>query len=74
MKTHVLIGSPNNLFVFDYEHHGVGSAPFTGDTERILETWVPVLRNTSIGGCTGTLYRRPDDQRRAVVIGKQNVA
>jgi hypothetical protein len=73
MKTHVLIGSPNNLFVFDYEHHGMGSAPFTGNAESILETWVPVLRNTSVGGCTGTLYRRPVDSK-AVVIGKEHIA
>jgi hypothetical protein len=73
MKTHVLIGSPHNLFVFDYEHYGVGSAPFTGDADSILETWVPVLRNTSVAGCTGTLYRRPVD-RKTVVIGKEIAA
>ncbi len=73
MKTHVLIGSPHNLFVFDYEHYGVGSAPFTGDADNILETWVPVLRNASIAGCTGTLYRRPGNGK-AVVIGKNVTA
>lgn len=75
MKTHVLIGSPHNLFVFDYEHHGMGSAPFTGDAARILDTWVPVLRNTSVSGSTGTLFRRPDEQHSAVIIGgKRNAA
>lgn len=68
MKTHILIGSPHNLFVFDYEHHGVGSAPFTGDSEKILESWVPVMRNTSVAGSTGTLYRCPDSQRQTTVL------
>ena len=66
MRTHVLIGSPHNLFVFDYEHHGVGSAPFTGDAENVLETWVPVLRNTRVGGSMGTLYRRPEQQTTVI--------
>ena len=72
MRTHVLIGSPQNLFVFDYEHHGVGSAPFTGDAESILETWVPVLRNTRVAGSMGTLYRRPDEQKKVTVIRQPN--
>jgi hypothetical protein len=68
MKTHVLIGSPQNLFVFDYEHYGIGSAPFTGNAQRILESWVPVLRNTSVGGSTGTLYRHPETRRNAIIL------
>ena len=73
METHILIGSPHNLYVFDYKQDGLGSAPFNGDINDIEATWEPVQRYASVGGSRGTLYRRPQGQSE-VVVKKRNTA
>lgn len=68
MPTQVLLGNPNNLFVFDFGRSGTGSAPFNGDEAEIEETWELVHRNVSISGSKGALYRRPEELRETTVI------
>lgn len=62
MSTQVLLGSPCNLYVFDYGTSGTGSARFTGDAEDIQRHWELVQHNVWISGSLGSLYRRPNDR------------
>lgn len=71
MPTQVLLGNPNNLFVFDFGRAGTGSAPFSGDESEIEEKWELVHRNVSISGSKGALYRRPEELRRTTIIGRK---
>jgi hypothetical protein len=73
MSTHVLLGNPNNLFVFDFGRSGTGSAPFNGDVDDIEKSWELVQRNVSISGSRGALYRPPKRQQAATVLGRSNV-
>lgn len=68
MPTQVLLGNPNNLFVFDFGRSGTGSAPFNGDETTIEEKWDLVQRNVSISGSKGALYRRPEKLRATTII------
>ncbi|NBC00318.1 MAG: hypothetical protein GVY15_05605 [Bacteroidetes bacterium] len=67
MKTTVLIGSPMNLFVWDYGRYGMGSAPFYGDAEAIRESWSPVRQNALVGSSKGTIYAPPEPREVTVV-------
>ena len=68
MATQVLLGSPNNLYVFDFGTSGTGSARFTGDAEDIHRNWELVQHNVSISGSMGSLYKRPVDRRGVTVV------
>ena len=69
MATQVLIGSPNNLFVFDFGSSGTGSAPFNGDKEEIQEKWDLVQHNVYISGSRGSLYRKPSLEPEITILG-----
>lgn len=68
MATQILLGNPNNLYVFDFGRSGTGSAPFNGDENEIEEKWDLVQRNVSISGSRGSLYRRPAEMQKLTVI------
>lgn len=68
MATQILLGNPNNLYVFDFGRSGTGSARFNGDENEIEETWDLVQRNVSISGSRGSLYRRPEDLQELTVV------
>jgi hypothetical protein len=70
MTTHVLVGSPNNLFVFDFGNSGTGSARYTGDEDDILNNWELVQHNVSVSGSRGSLYRRPESKRRITIVNR----
>lgn len=71
MPTQILLGNPNNLYVFDFGRAGTGSAPFNGDESEIEEKWDLVQRNVSISGSKGSLYRRPEEMRELTVVSKK---
>ena len=71
MTTHVLLGNPSNLFVWDYGRYGIGSAPFNGDPERILEDWKAVQHNATVGNSKGTLFA-PPEPREVTVVGRED--
>ncbi len=64
----VLLGIPNNLYVFDFGRSGTGSAPFSGDETEIEKNWDMVQQNVSINGSKGSLYRRPRNVPSITVI------
>lgn len=68
MATQVLLGNPNNLYVFDFGASGTGSARFTGDAEDIQRNWELVQHNVSVSGSMGSLYRRPTERRDVTVV------
>lgn len=68
MATQILLGNPNNLFVFDFGRSGTGSAPFNGDESDIEQNWELVQRNVSISGSKGALYRRPEKLSDLTII------
>ncbi len=68
MDTHILIGNPQNLYVFNHSNGSTGSAPFAGDPGPIVEHWEPVLRETRVGSSRGTLFRRPENERAFRII------
>ncbi len=68
MATQVLLGSPNNLYVFDFGTSGTGSARFTGDADEIQRKWELVQHNVSVSGSLGSLYRRPADRMSVTVV------
>lgn len=70
MPTQVLLGIPNNLYVFDFGRSGTGSAPFNGDEAEIEKNWDMVQQNVSINGSKGSLYRRPKTMPDITVIQK----
>ena len=70
MATQILLGNPNNLYVFDFGRSGTGSAPFNGDESEIEKTWDLVQRNVSISGSRGSLYRRPKEMQELTVISE----
>ncbi len=67
-QTQVLLGIPNNLYVFDFGRSGTGSAPFSGDETEIEQNWDMVQQNVSINGSKGSLYRRPRTMPNITVI------
>ncbi len=67
-QTQVLLGIPNNLYVFDFGRSGTGSAPFSGDETEIEQNWDMVQQNVSINGSKGSLYRRPRTLPNITVI------
>lgn len=69
MSTQVLLGNPNNLYVFDFGRSGTGSARFTGDEEDIQRNWELVQHNVSVSGSMGSLYRQPAGRSKATVVG-----
>lgn len=68
MSTQVLLGNPCNLYVFDFGSAGTGSARFTGNEDEIQRDWELVQHNVSVSGSQGSLYRRPERQRKATVV------
>lgn len=68
MSTQVLLGSPYNLYVFDFGTSGTGSARFTGDAEDIQRNWELVQHNVTVSGSMGSLYRRPSDRRPLAIV------
>jgi len=66
--TQILLGNPNNLFVFDFGRAGTGSAPFSGDETNIEDTWELVQRNVFISGSKGALYRPPVERREVTIV------
>ncbi len=73
MTTHILLGQPLNLFVWDYGRYGTGSAPFNGDVEHIRETWRTVQRHAMIGQSKGTLYA-PPAPREVTVLERETLS
>lgn len=67
MTTHILLGNPTNLFVWDYGRYGTGSAPYTGESESILENWRTVQRNATVGNSRGTLYAPPEPRKVTII-------
>ncbi len=68
MATQILLGTPTNLYVFDFGRSGTGSARFNGDENEIEEKWDLVQRNVSISGSRGSLYRRPEKLQELTVV------
>lgn len=67
MTTHVLLGQPTNLFVWDYGRYGIGSAPFNGDIDEIQTNWRQIQRNAMVGKSKGTLYAPPEPREITVL-------
>lgn len=64
MTTQILLGHPNNLFVFDFGSSGTGSAPFSGSEDEIMEKWELVQHNARVSGSQGSLYRPPETKKK----------